>query len=302
MNRADLSPRELLGAPTACAFLLFADKANVPLARALRPPFALDLAAKALYVLDPWSGHQSATIREVVDAAASLESLADRVSRHSATDWWFSPLDRVHQIWLSTSRDGTSTVVTPSTPADPWAVRWQRPRFWFTTATRFGRRSALHSLLAQQAGDWDPEFPLPSADIEVEAGARIFEINGPDDWHQLAARYPLPTVQDTTTASREMVPDWALVAEDWDGIHLTFGGFLLSAFVTVSGASGWSTLRTWESESALWLRQAFSRVIDRAPLPKRPRKIARLGRLDLPSSAPNEDSATATLRRHGGDG
>jgi hypothetical protein len=62
----------------------------------------------------------------------------------------------------------------------------------------------------------------------------------------------------------QLVPAWAAVAADWDGVHVTFGGLLTAEQVRVHGPDGWTALWGWDSEMTVWLRWAF---VEATPLP-----------------------------------
>ena len=259
-------------APVACAFLLLTDQMAVPLSKAVQPPVALDLAAAAMADLYPWADDHEERKVAVVERARGLRDLVPRLLNHPDASWWFAPLERDQQVWLGTSRDQTRTIEVPTASPPAREGTPQMPKMYFLTATEYWERTALHSLLAQWAGDWDPEFPLPQAELRVNDSARVFEICSPRDWYSLAGRYAaIPAGQEATERGRRIFPHWAQVAEDWDIVHLSFGGFLLAMFVPVVGPSGSAKLWTWESESALWLRPSYSEWIDREPLRQRPR-------------------------------
>ena len=61
-------------------------------------------------------------------------------------------------------------------------------------------------------------------------------------------------------------PDWRAVADDYDGVHLTWAGFLTAeGFVAVDDAGMVSLLRYWLSERTLWLHDVFG---EPTPLPE----------------------------------
>jgi hypothetical protein len=140
-------------------------------------------------------------------------------------------------------------------------------------------------------GAWD-FFPKPVSRwrVPVTEQARVFEINAPEDWVRLVETYPkvapgphygweLPgpnqrvahpeellelSGQHAARASRtvHLLPDWTAVAEDCDGIHLTWAGFLTTeGFVSDLGDGGVTMLRYWASERTLWLSDVFGEPI-----------------------------------------
>ncbi len=129
--------------------------------------------------------------------------------------------------------------------------------------------------------------PITSWRLRSKPDARVFEINRPDDWVQLVAAHPrqagpntecweLPGINQnpaklsallgighqraTRTAVRfHMVPDWRSVAEAYDGVHLTWAGFITSeGCITDLGNQDVAMLRYWSSERTLWLADVFA--------------------------------------------
>ena len=68
------------------------------------------------------------------------------------------------------------------------------------------------------------------------------------------------------------MPDWAAVAAEFDGVHLSWAGFLSAeGYVSDLDGDDVTMLRYWFSERTLWLRDVFGEPI--------------------PLEAPNSDSA-----------
>jgi hypothetical protein len=130
--------------------------------------------------------------------------------------------------------------------------------------------------------------------LPVRDGARVWEIHRPDDWVDLVRAHPrspdrrhggweLPGpnqhLEDVDALRAvpgqraavvgevvsHLVPDWAGVAADFDGVHLSWAGLLTSeGFVSRLAAAEVTMLRYWFSERTLWLRDVFG---DPEPLP-----------------------------------
>ena len=143
------------------------------------------------------------------------------------------------------------------------------------------------------------EFPLKQWRLRVSEEARVYEINGAADWHQLCVKYPAKSARDAsdpevsdgagwgkyplaglprdanernfaTDMENWLTPNWSAVAEDWDGVHLTLGGLLAAEKVRISSVAGWSMFRFWDMEQTMWLRWAFAdveRLPDRSAMP-----------------------------------
>lgn len=77
--------------------------------------------------------------------------------------------------------------------------------------------------------------------------------------------------------------DWEAVAADWDGIHLSWAGYLTAdGTLMVLGQGDVTMLRNWGSERTVWLSPV---LLDAAPLPV-PAEL-----LDDPSQVTDRDWA-----------
>jgi hypothetical protein len=156
----------------------------------------------------------------------------------------------------------------------------------------------VHGALAMA---WELDLlPVSRWRLPVRAGVRTYEIVTPADWQQLVRAYPhagstVGSRREHTSWSiaypntgriagvRRLVgvdgqratavspaghrqPDWRAVAGDYDGVHLTWAGFLTTeGFVDVDDAGTVSLLRYWLSERTLWLHDVFG---EPEPLPE----------------------------------
>ncbi len=115
-------------------------------------------------------------------------------------------------------------------------------------------------MLVEDSLGW--ERALVTA-VDVPAGARVLEIDGPDVWAQLCRRHPLPV----TAARRHdwyratgrgditwVQPDWAGVADEVDAVHLTVAGYLTTAGRAIPiGQAAASVLAGWDPDATYWL-------------------------------------------------
>ncbi len=150
--------------------------------------------------------------------------------------------------------------------------------WWFTPALT-GRLVTTRTL--PEGGTDGPVAPVGLSLVEDEMGwvkarsrpvrlaaaARVFEVTGPADWAALVERYPLEV-----TASRRhdwwrvtgwdqgwAIPDWAAVAADVDGVHLSVDGYLSTAGRALPvrapsiGGQVATVLGGWEPDAIWWL-------------------------------------------------
>lgn len=110
--------------------------------------------------------------------------------------------------------------------------------------------------------------------VPSPADARVLEIDGPDDWASLCRAHPVEVTASkrhdwyrATSGSREpgwagrwVVPDWTAVAAHYEGVHLTYAGYLSSAGLAIpiedptadDGAR--SLIAGWNPGATYWLR------------------------------------------------
>jgi hypothetical protein len=98
-------------------------------------------------------------------------------------------------------------------------------------------------------------------------GARVYEIGRPDQWAELAVRYPLDVTHSrgrdwqraTGWAGRCLVPDFAAVAADWDAVHVSVTGYLTTAAIALAADDGAATmLAGWDPDATWWLADVLS--------------------------------------------
>jgi hypothetical protein len=289
-------------APVMCAFFLLADCHALSVDDLGRPAVALALAAQARRLLDPWTGYAANARREVLTLADRIRPLAEATLASPDCRWWRQPLGSSRQMWSGSSHDGKLRVNSP-TAVTPFESYAQRPARWFATATNFDGTSALHALLADQVGDWDPVFPVPQAYLDVPPTVRAFEVDSPEDWRALVERYRVPPLppEDAGLGAAGLVvgatPDWTMAVRDLDAVHLTFHGFLTTTYVTTGAADDRMTLWAWDCEQTLWLRDPPGTWSALAPLTRRPSPA--LGPATLPLRAAEEVGSPSSgwLRR-----
>lgn len=104
--------------------------------------------------------------------------------------------------------------------------------------------------------------------VEPSPSARIYEVREPQDWSTLVELAPIDvTVTRDPDWSRWtgqhgpwFLPDWRVVAETYDAVHMTVGGYLATRGVAVETGRGLTFLAGWDAGTTLWLRDAFSDV------------------------------------------
>ena len=128
--------------------------------------------------------------------------------------------------------------------------------------------------------------PISRWHMPIHRGARVWNIDHPSDWVRLVETFPkmatephagwelpgpnqhrsdvarLASIPEQhgvrTMLDRHVLPDWDAVASEYDGVHLSWAGFITTeGFVSDLGDRGATMLRYWSSERTLWLRDVF---------------------------------------------
>lgn len=130
--------------------------------------------------------------------------------------------------------------------------------------------------------------PISRWRIPIRSDARVFEVNRPADWSWLVTSFPFrasaphagwefpgpnqpgaeaPRLELVSggrairTAATVFMPDWAAVAEVFDGVHLSWTGMLACEGRMIDlpalGEDAVSMVRYWGSERTIWLNDVF---------------------------------------------
>jgi hypothetical protein len=133
---------------------------------------------------------------------------------------------------------------------------------------------------------WEYEVgPVSRWWLRPSPSARVFEVHRPEDWVQLVTEHPreggphpewelpginqdrtylsqllaMPGQRGTRTSIRHhLVPDWRSVAKRYDGVRLSWAGFITAeGCITDLSGGDVAMLRYWFSERTLWLADVF---------------------------------------------
>ena len=266
MTELDGRAAALCAAPAGCAFLHTVERLGLEPEAAARRATSMHLAAEVLGSLSPWTPDHDRVVADALAQGPRLVGLARTLLARPETAWWFGPVERGAQEWISRSRErpDPGRLVTPTAAPSTWERDAQKPRGGLYTSTAADGTSSALALLAEGYGDYNLPPPLVRYRLRAAADARVCEIDGPVAWHRLCARYP------AAADDGRLVPDWALVVREWDGVHLTLGGLLAAEQVRVEGPTGWTEHRSWDAEQTVWLRWCFETVERLPDLPALP--------------------------------
>ncbi len=257
----------LTTAPAGCAFLGWVERLGITPAEAAEHLTSMYLLGRALTEVSVWLTDHVEVVQRVVRDGPRLRPLAEAILSQPATGWWFGPLDRASQMvaWgpggsppPADLADLPRPVPARRSPTD-WERYAQKPEWGLYTSTAFDGLSAFVTGASEEAGDLGPlTLPFPRHLLRISPTARVFEIDGPDAWRRLCLTYPAPEPGGLTGGL--VVPDFAAVARDWDGVHVTLGGLLTGDQVRLDGPGGATALQGWDTEATVWLRWVFDEV------------------------------------------
>ena len=228
--------------------------------------------------------HDEDRLLALSDLHEVLTPVAEAIASAPASQWWSTPMvseDQHFVQWLdrfpmdppgavdveerlrSWLTNHEAAEVDPSLPDDPTAnfsgSWWSTPPTALVSTTRslpgigvVGLTLIEDGLGWTEAATWH---------LQPSQHARVYEIAGSEDWIELAMSYPLDAsrtrrqvwFQTTGLRGPWTIPNWALVADDYDAVHLTVAGYLTTAGRALEVAEASTLLGGWCPDQTFWL-------------------------------------------------
>lgn len=242
--------------PAGCAFMLIVEQNELSPESAVTPDVAYTVAALAIDAVRKWQGDYDEVVAHVRAHGPRLDHLARLLLSQPGAGWWFAPVDRMAQMWIGDHGRplDLDAIVLPIEAPTVLERHAQSALGGLRTATVVGQVTAKLISLREGMGDYASQPPYTRYLLHAAATARVFEVNGPADWHSLCTTFPV------VEPNGQLVPDWSAVARGWDAVHLTLGGLLTAQQVQVREGQYWTEQDGWYSEQTLWLRDQFEYV------------------------------------------
>jgi hypothetical protein len=207
-----------------------------------------------------WRGDYDEYVAGLKSRAATLAPLGEWLPQRMPR--WWDDVDRTKQVWVGRT---TSAPARGQLLVDLSAFDRETPKpkqaLWTCTETPDLVSPWLQS---HEKLDRGPETIWR---ITASPDARVAEIHSPDAWARLVRSHPRAEAGNTYTtvlprpeSSRRLDPDWSKVSRDFDGIHLSIGGWLTAEDVPLDLDGATTELRGWNMESTVWFRWVFSSV------------------------------------------
>ena len=239
----------LLTAPIGVLFMVGATQTDLDRHDIRDPRVCFHLATEGANLIERWNTERTSTIEATARTAAALRIGADPIPWLDGVSWWFDPIGLDSQVWVSLSGGPPDLGAWGLSPAQKGD---QTPDANTTSTLRQGISSEIIDL--DHLFGITPRYPMACWRLNIDPRVRVFEIEGPEGWHDLCLRYPVRwNVQDRWD-QHILVPDWRAVAEEWDGVHLSFGGWLTTEQVRYRTEHGESMMEFWNGEKTFWLR------------------------------------------------
>jgi hypothetical protein len=212
------------------------------------------------------------------------EPIAEAIAARPDSSLWFASV--ADEQWWWTDGSGVPPGVLGS-DLDELSWVWStRPAHALLTTSPLPDEMMATGVDAPVDFVWDICFgPRARWRFEVAPDARVYQVDGPADWETLVRRYPhdasgayvngreISSINDRNDRAglaevlaiedqravrrgwrRFLNPDWAAVAHEWDGVHLSWVGYLLTDGTAIDLDGGDVTmLRNWGSERTVWL-------------------------------------------------
>lgn len=250
MNMSKQRVTNMLNGPISSIFLIGAYDTGLTTEELARPYLSFQLATRSASFIERPNTDRLIMINRAKRVAVNLEAYASRILSCNEASWWFDPIDLDNQIWVPHSR------TTPN--PDAWGLfddehgGGQTPTRAYITSTYRDQTTSEMTDLDHMTGV-TPRYPLACCRLKIDSQVKVYEIAGPESWHNLCAQYPASWDIEQREDRHILVPDWRAVSQDWDGVHLSFGGWITTEQVRRWSSVGESMMEFWNAEKTVWL-------------------------------------------------
>lgn len=238
----------------------------------------------AMYWQEPDGDDLLCAMPEVRDA---LWRVGEHLAGCPAVQAWTAPVNLAVQwqvVWdagelpvrpdLSVWRDevlAAERVAWRERPANPranWSGDWWScPPHGPVSTGSYGDAGPYGLWLVEDAAGWEEAATYR---LEVDPSSRILEIDSARVWAALCAEFPLEVTasrrhdwyRTTGRSGRWVIPDWSLVSERYDGVHLSIAGYLTTATMAIDVEDKASMIAGWSPDTTWWLNDTTRAVTE----------------------------------------
>ncbi|WP_035791898.1 hypothetical protein [Kitasatospora mediocidica] len=164
------------------------------------------------------------------------------------------PLRRSEQCWIASGPAPAASRLLDADRGGPHPPSTKPFGLGLFTSTRTRRGDSMWQMYLDPYRGSDL-FPLPwySWRLTAAEDSRIRELASAADWVGFVEEYARP-------GDGLLHPDWARVAADHDGVHMTLAAIVATQGFRFQAAGGVTAAPYWDVESTLWLRWVFAAV------------------------------------------
>ncbi len=231
-------------------------------------------------IAGPWSGGAPDSLALAYTKAPARVAIAEALQDRFADDLLGSSEPALQQCWITDTKEWEPVARFRDFDRVYSNGEFVWDGFWTVTDPPPEIHDDLISAWEMMPG------PITRWLLPVRPDTRLWTIDHPSDWVRLVESYPKAASQghlgwelpgpnqhmaeirglcavETQHAARagsvhHVLPDWGAVASEYDGVHLTWAGFVTTeGFVSDLADGGVTMLRYWGSERTLWLRDVF---------------------------------------------
>lgn len=207
-------------------------------------------------------------------AKETILPIAELIADAPILDWWWSSVPIQQQKWIDMHGAAIATVESVL-PALSYLDKVQTSSWWWvspihqdilrTTRGPIGQYASV-ALACRGGHEIIQGDRLDIWEVQVPSSANIYEIQEPRDWSELVRQFPklvpnsrCPAWQGWTGVNGPWwLPDWAEVAKSFDGVHVSLGGFITSAYQSLPVNNGYTILVGWNPDETVWVGRSPS--------------------------------------------
>ena len=235
------------------------------------------MVSTAVYWQNPWDVADERRLARP-DIRSALLPVASAILSAPGLRWWAAPVDLARQYFVQFLGDrgypdsyeldlsgAAAGLARWSADDDEGSGHWWASPVWHLPHT-FPLVDVAGLVGLPMLEDTSGWVRARSWTLRPAAAARVYEVTGQDAWAQLVNRYPhdvtrsrsKPWGATTGLESRWLIPDYAAVAADWDGVHVSLLGYLASAGAAMAVEGGHTVLAGWEPHATWWLTNSLA--------------------------------------------
>lgn len=205
------------------------------------------------------------------DPELGSEPLADKLRDPRAQ------LEQERRCWIA--GEERALIDRPEDPTANWSGSWWvKPQGVPASSRAMPRGQEDGGCLPVHLECVEDSLGIERASVSrlaIPEQLRVYEIDSAQAWAELCRRFPLDQSMEkrhdwyrtTGRVGTWVIPDWAAVAEEYDGVHLQVGAYLALAGEVIDagevagiGADVASTIAGWDPDVTTWFTRSIGAI------------------------------------------